>query len=55
MYSQFLGSLHPDVEELQDMARTARKQPKVHLKPLIDLMGLPGACRRNHCGGGKLK
>ena len=41
LYSQFMGSLHPEtLKELQVMARTSRKGPKFHLKPLTDLMGL---------------
>jgi hypothetical protein len=41
LYSQFMGSLHPEtLKELQAMARTSRKGPQFHLKPLTDLMGL---------------
>jgi hypothetical protein len=41
IYSQFMATLHPEIaKELQAMARTSRKGPKFHLKPLADLMGL---------------
>jgi hypothetical protein len=44
LYSQFLGSMHPEVlKELNAMARTSAKGPKFHLKPLVDLMGMKEA------------
>ena len=44
LYSQFLGTLHPDLmKELNAMARTSAKGPKFHLKPLVDLMGMKEA------------
>jgi hypothetical protein len=41
LYSQFIGSLHPNtLQELQAMARISKKGPQFHLKPLADLMGM---------------
>jgi hypothetical protein len=42
-YVEFLASLHPDtLEELKAMARAKGKEPRFHLKPLIDWVGLKG-------------
>jgi hypothetical protein len=39
-YREVLLTLHPNlVEELKAMAKTTKKGPKFHLKPLIDFMG----------------
>jgi hypothetical protein len=41
LYSQFVGSLHPDtLQEMQAMPRVSKKGPQFHLKPLADLMGM---------------
>jgi hypothetical protein len=41
LYGHFLGSLHPEtLKELKAMARTASKEPKFHVKPLIEWMGI---------------
>jgi hypothetical protein len=41
MYTQFLGSLHPEIlQEIAAMGRTSKKGPQFHLKPLAQLLGM---------------
>jgi hypothetical protein len=41
LYAEFLASLHPEaLKELQNMARTSKKGPKFHMKPLVELFGM---------------
>ena len=47
MFGQFLASLHPEiVKELEAMAKTSKKGPQFHLKPLANLMGMDEVIRQ---------
>lgn len=40
-FGAYMAAMFPDIEEIEEMAKTKTKGPVFHLKPLIEIVGLP--------------